>query len=133
VERSAAGLRHVRFVGWKHPSELPSLYAAALALVVPSAGYEVFGLVVLEAFAQGTPAIVHDLGALPELITDSGGGLTYRTPEELVESIEQLRLDHPLRDELGRRGRAAWLERWSEDPHVEAYMTAIADAREGTV
>ena len=79
LERSASDLPHVRFLGRKHPSALPELYAGALALVVPSVGYEVFGIVVLEAFAQGTPAIVSDLGALPELIADSGGGLTFRT------------------------------------------------------
>ncbi len=129
LERSAADLPHVRFLGRKHPSDLPELYAGALALVVPSVGYEVFGIVVLEAFAQGTPAIVSDLGALPELIADSGGGLTFRTVNELVESIVRLRGDARLRDELGARGRAAWRERWSEEPHVEAYMQAIAEAR----
>jgi len=129
LERSAADLPHVRFLGRKHPSELPELYAGALALVVPSVGYEVFGIVVLEAFAQGTPAIVSDLGALPELIADSGGGLTFRTTAELIESIDRLRVDRALRDELGRRGRAAWLERWSEGPHIDAYMRAIADVR----
>jgi len=132
LERSAADLPHVRFLGRKHPSELPELYAGALALVVPSVGYEVFGIVVLEAFAQGTPAIVSDLGALPELIADSGGGLTFRTTAELIDSIDRLRVDRALRDELGRRGRAAWLERWSEGPHIDAYMRAIADVRRST-
>jgi glycosyltransferase involved in cell wall biosynthesis len=129
LERSASDLPHVRFLGRKHPSALQELYAGALALVVPSVGYEVFGIVVLEAFAQGTPAIVSDLGALPELIADSGGGLTFRTTDELVEAIDRLRVDRPLRDELGSRGRAAWLERWSEGPHIDGYMRAIADAR----
>ena len=131
LERSSADLAHVRFVGWKPSSALTSLYAGALTLVVPSSGYEVFGLVVLEAFAQGTPAIVRDLGALPELIDDSGGGFTYRTDAELVTAIERLRQDRALRDELGRRGRAAWLRHWSEDVHIDAYLRAVDDARGG--
>jgi glycosyltransferase involved in cell wall biosynthesis len=130
LRRRAAGLRHVRFLGRVHPAELPGLYAGAVALIVPSLGFEVFGLVLLEAFAQGTPAIVHDIGALPEVIQDSGGGLTYRTEQELVDAMEQLRLDPALRADLGARGRAAWIERWSEDPHVASYLAAIAEARE---
>ena len=130
LRRRAAGLRHVRFLGRVHPAELPALYAGAVALVVPSLGYEVFGLVLLEAFAQGTPAIVHDIGALPEVIGDSGGGFTYRTEEELLEAMERLRLDEALRADLGERGRAAWLERWSEEPHVALYLAAIEEARE---
>jgi len=126
----AAGLQHVRFLGRVHPGALPDLYANAVALIVPSIGYEVFGIVILEAFAQRTPAIVHDLGALPEVIADSGGGFTYRTERELLDAMERLRLDRSIRDELGARGREAWLRLWSEDPHVAGYHAAIAEARE---
>jgi len=130
LRRRSAGLRHVRLLGRVNPRDLPALYAGALGLIVPSRGYEVFGLVLLEAFAQGTPVVVHDLGALPEVVADSGGGITYRTEEELVDALERLRLDPVLRDDLGARGRAAWLERWSEDPHIAAYLAAVDEARE---
>jgi glycosyltransferase involved in cell wall biosynthesis len=129
LRAAAAGLPHVRFTGRVHPRELPALYAGAVALIVPSAGFEVFGLVLLEAFAQSTPVIVHDLGALPEIVADSGGGLTYRTEAELLAAMERLRADHALRADLGERGRAAWLDRWSEEPHMAAYLDAIAEAR----
>ena len=104
LERQAAGLDHVRFLGHVPQAELDALYRDATALVVPSVGYEVFGLVVLEAFARRTPVIVHDLGALPELVADSGGGLVYRTPNELVAAVERLRTDTTLRDEPRREG-----------------------------
>jgi glycosyltransferase involved in cell wall biosynthesis len=39
------------------------LYASAIALVVPPVGFEVPGIVTLEAFAQRTPAIVGDPGS----------------------------------------------------------------------
>jgi glycosyltransferase involved in cell wall biosynthesis len=129
LRRSATGLDHVRFLGRASQTELDQLYRHATALVVPSVGYEVFGLVVLEAFARGTPAIVHDLGALPELIEDSGGGLTYRTIPELVGAIERLRVDPILRDELGRQGHAAWQRLWSEERHLDAYFSTIDELR----
>ncbi len=129
LRRLARGMDNVRFLGRVHPSELPRLYAGAVALLVPSVGYEVFGIVILEAFAQRTPAIVHDLGALPEVIVESGGGRTYGTGDELLAALEELRLRPDVRDELGAKGHAAWLARWSEDPHVESYFEAIEEAR----
>jgi glycosyltransferase involved in cell wall biosynthesis len=128
LRRSAAGLDHVHFLGHVAQSDLDALYRHATALVVPSVGYEVFGLVVLEAFARGTPVIVNDLGALPELVEDSGGGLTYRTNAELVDAIERLRIDGALRDELGRRGQEALRRLWSEERHLDGYFAAIDEA-----
>ncbi len=129
LERRAAGLDHVRFLGHVSQDELDALYWGATALLVPSVGYEVFGLVVLEAFARRTPVVVHDLGALPELVEDSGGGLVYRTQDELVAAIERLRTDPALRDRLGERGRDAVLGLWSEERHLDGYFAAIEEAR----
>jgi glycosyltransferase involved in cell wall biosynthesis len=129
LERQAAGLDHVQFLGRVHPSELAPLYAGAISLVVPSIGYEVFGIVILEAFAQRTPAIVHDLGALPEVVEESGGGLIYRTPDELVAALERLRTDTTLRNDLGGRGHDAVKRLWSEEAHVAQYFEAIEEAR----
>ena len=128
--RQAAGLDHVRFLGRLHPSQLGELYDGAVALVVPSIGYEVFGIVALEAFARRTPAIAHDLGALTEVIEDSGGGLLYRTTKELREAMDRLLGDEELRTELGNQGYDAWQRLWSEDVHVARYYEAIEEARQ---
>ncbi len=129
LRRQAQGLRHVRFVGSVPFYELQSLYAGATALLVPSIGYETFGIVTLEAFAQRTPAIVRDLGALPEAVEWSGGGFTYRTDAELLEAMEALRLDPALRAELGERGYRGYLDHWSEEPHLRKYFDLIAEVR----
>jgi glycosyltransferase involved in cell wall biosynthesis len=129
LRRQAAGLDHVRFLGRLHPSQLASLYEGAVALLVPSIGYEVFGIVALEAFARRTPAIAHDLGALTEVIDDSGGGLLYRTTTELREAMDRLLGDEELRTELGNQGFDAWQRLWSEDVHVAGYYAAIEEAK----
>ena len=63
LRRRAAGLDHVRFLGHVDAARLGALYAGATALVIPSIGYETFGMVGVEAMARGTPVIVNDLGA----------------------------------------------------------------------
>jgi glycosyltransferase involved in cell wall biosynthesis len=129
--RSLADSRpNVHFLGWVHPNKLAPLYAGAIAVLVPSIGYETFGAVVLEGFAQKTPAIVHSLGALPEVVEESGGGILYHSWEGLLAALRKLQDDPELRRTLGERGHQAWLTRWSEEPHLAGYFAAIDEARE---
>jgi glycosyltransferase involved in cell wall biosynthesis len=118
-------LPNVRMTGLLDPPRLASLFAGARALVVPSLFWETFGYVVAEAARVGTPAIVHDRGAPPELVRNSGGGLVYRTPGELVEAIRTIAGDSGLREELGARALAAADGIWSEERHVGAYLGLI--------
>jgi glycosyltransferase involved in cell wall biosynthesis len=132
LRRMAAGLDHVHFLGRRPFRELHSLYAGAVALLQPSVGYETFGVTAVEAFAHGTPAVVRDLGALPETIEDSLAGFTYTTNDELIEIMDRLRLDTSLRAELGERGRRAHRELWSEEPHLRQYLSLIGELLEKT-
>lgn len=130
LRRRAAGLDNVCFVGRVHPDELRGLYAHAVAVLVPSLAYETFGFITLEALGQHTPVIATELGAVGELARDSGGGYTYRTEEELLAAMARLVTEPSVRAELGERGHRAYVERWSEKPHLEAYFAAIEEARE---
>jgi len=58
----------VRFAGFVSEEELPVYYRAADLFVLPSAAFEGFGMVTLEALASGTPAIGTPVGATPELL-----------------------------------------------------------------
>ncbi len=57
----------VKYLGYVNENDLPGLYAKARLLVLPSVE-EGFGLPALEAMACGTPVIVSDAGALPEVV-----------------------------------------------------------------
>lgn len=129
LRRQAEGLDHVRFLGRVHPDELRGLYRGAVATLVPSLVYETFGFITLESLAQRTPVVATELGAVGELARESGGGLTFRDEDELLAALARL-LDEPgLRAELGERGHDAAQTRWSETPHVERYLSLIADSR----
>jgi glycosyltransferase involved in cell wall biosynthesis len=127
LEAASADLPHVRLLGGLAPDELTDYYRRAIGVIVPSMCYEVFGLTAAEAFAAGTPAIVRERGALPELVELSGGGLCYRSEDELIAAMHQLRSDRGLRDELGRAARRAQQELLSERVYLDGYEALVAE------
>ena len=127
LRRLASGMQNVVFLGRTPLQQLPALYRNALALVVPSIGYEVFGIIMLEAFTQKTPVIANALGSLPEVVEESGGGLLYRNQIELLDAMERLRTNPELRRRLGERAYQAYRERWCEEKHVETYFRLLEE------
>lgn len=67
---------NVKFHGWVSSSQLDKFYASAKAVIVPSR-WEGFGLVVIEAYRNGTPVIASDRGALPELVKEGVTGYIF--------------------------------------------------------
>jgi glycosyltransferase involved in cell wall biosynthesis len=68
----------VEFVGFKNQGELPEYLIRANCLVLPSDGTETWGLIVNEAMACGTPAIVSAAcGCCPDLIEEGKTGYSY--------------------------------------------------------
>ncbi|WDQ17481.1 glycosyltransferase family 4 protein [Rhodopirellula sp. P2] len=63
----------VTFYGWKSPTEVQSFINDSDIVVVPSR-WEGFGLVVAEAYRSGTPVLVSDRCALPELVIPNRTG-----------------------------------------------------------
>ena len=127
LQRQAAGMKNVRFLGSVAQEHLRKLYRHAIAVLVPSLCYEVFGITILEAFVQKTPVLVHALGALPEVVEQSAGGIVYSDPDDIVPGMEQLRTDPALRRRLGENGHRAWQTHWSEDAHLALYFRLLEE------
>jgi glycosyltransferase involved in cell wall biosynthesis len=121
----AAGRPRVRFLGARSPEQLRSLYAQALAVVVPSVCYETFGIILLEAFREGTPVVARRLGPFTEIVEGSGGGLLFETEDELKHALAVLASDPSLRRELGATGHRALLAHWTESVVLKKYFEVI--------
>ncbi len=128
--RLADDSANIKFLGRLSQKELQNLYHRAVSIIVPSICYETFGIIIIEAFSMKTPAIVNNLGALPEVIEDSNGGFIYNNEKELVDAIHKLAENHNLRDELGNNGYQAFLKFWNEEAHLAQYLDLIEKIQE---
>lgn len=123
----AASNPRVTFLGHVTQQGLGPLYAHCIACIVPSLVYEVFTTVVLEAFTHKTPVIAPDHGALREMISDSRGGLLYRSREELLSNVARLAGEPSLRKQLGDNGYRMVSGLWSKGTHLKRYFDLIRE------
>ncbi len=125
LERQAASLPNIQLLGPQGRGRLQSLYKSAIALVLPTRSLEVFGLVVLEAFAAGIPVVTSANGGPEELVRESGGGMIFRDQNDFVRCLLTLLGDPALRGAQGERGRAAFLTHWTEERFMERYLALV--------
>lgn len=96
----------LRRLGYVADADLPSLYAGAAALAMPSF-YEGFGLPVLEAMASGVPVLAADRAALPEV----AGGAAWLVDPEDSEALPRALMQVLQEDDWRRQAIAAGLIR----------------------
>lgn len=95
--------------------EVAQEFQSATLLVSPSL-YEGFGLPAAEAMACGTPVIVTDGGALPEVAGGAGKVVAKANPKALADGIAELLDDPAARKTMGNacRERAAECFDWEK-------------------
>ncbi len=111
----SAGIEdRVSLPGFVAPAEKALWYSAATAFVYPSI-YEGFGLPPLEAMACGTPVIVSNAAALPEVVGDAGISIDPQDVKSWTAAMTRVWGDEAYRAELAHRGLAqARNFRWIE-------------------
>ncbi len=129
AQQKAQGRIH--FAGFVNQVELPSLYAAADMLILPSGMGEAWGLVVNEAMACGLPVLVSDLcGCTPDLVRDGVNGFQFPCGD--VASLQKLMqrcIDQP--ETLSNFGKAS--ERIIQRFTVDAAADGFEQAAQATV
>lgn len=100
VKTASLGIeKRVFFLGQKSPGEMPSLYSAADLLFLAS-DREGCANVLLESMACGTPVVARAVGAAPDLIDNSDGGVVVDSEDadDLAEAVQGLIDNLPLRE-----------------------------------
>jgi len=119
----------VSFAGFLNQTEIPSAYAIADCLVLPSDCGETWGLVVNEAMACGIPAIVSDrVGCGPDLVEEGVTGFQFEfgNTQELAQKMQIIAQLEP-QDwlQLGTTAKTRVLNEYSIDIAVSRTVTAV--------
>jgi len=121
---------NVRFLGFREPGRLAEVYAAADALALASDD-EPWGVVVHEALACGTPAVVSDrVGAGADLVREGRTGWTFPAgdAQALCRTLESFADDPDLRDRLAPEAQAV-ARAWGYARCVAAFRDAVRTAQ----
>ena len=121
-EANAVGL-DIEFVG-KLPNEVVrKMIAASKAVILPSECWEGMPITVLESFGEGTPCIVSNLGALPEMVKSGELGEVFKAgdPESCAAAIKRL-LSRPDYDEMCAIARREAEAKYSEEANYTRLM-----------
>jgi glycosyltransferase involved in cell wall biosynthesis len=123
----------VSFCGRLAHDEIDRIAASAWIQVVPSIGFEPFGLVAAEAMMRGTAVVCSRVGGLPEVVQDeiTGKLVPPGDSEGLAATMIAMLLDRELCEAMGERGRSVANERFAEhlyvDRFIECYRSLLAE------
>jgi glycosyltransferase involved in cell wall biosynthesis len=115
VTSHASNNKNIIYVGCK--LDLSELMANAQALIVPSIWYEIFPMVILEAFSVGTTVIASRIGSLITLVNNEIDGLLF-TPGDSVDlknAVNRISEDNKLRERLKRGVDETYLKKYSPE------------------
>lgn len=87
--------QHLYYPGYIANHDLATLYNAAFAFLYPSLR-ESFGIPMLEAMACGTPVIIGNISAMPEVAGPGALAIDPYKPEEISDMLLKLEIDSTL-------------------------------------
>ncbi len=96
IESVSARTPSIEWLGHLAPEQVMRLMQEASVVIVPSEWYEVFGLVIIEAYAAGVPVIGSNIGAIASIIDPGRTGLLFRPGDhnDLCAQVDWM-LSHP--------------------------------------
>ncbi len=123
-----ANTQDIRHLGYIPEKDLAGLYNLSELLIYPSF-YEGFGLPPLEAMACGTPVIVSNTSAIPEVCGEAAIYVNPMDSDQIAQAIATLLNDNALRNKLSNTGKArAQLFSWDKaaEQHLMLFRKVMA-------
>ena len=116
------------FTGFVSDEEKRALLRRADILAMASPA-ELQCIAALEALACGTPVVVSDQVALPELLDGGKNGVSFHYPDvnDLARKIDELLNDEPRRRQMGRAARQWIIDNHTYERTVDQYRELYAE------
>jgi len=120
----------LKLLGHQPNNEVGSFMRQARFLVMPSEWIETFGMVIVEAFANGLPVIASRLGAMAEIIDDGVTGLHF-TPgdsNDLAAKINWAIANPICMIEMGNAARRVYEAKYNEHENYRQLIQIYDEA-----
>ena len=124
------GVKGIKRLGQLSASAVKHEMNRAAAVVVPSICYETFCMVVLEAFASGSPVIASRIEVLPNLVIDGVTGLLFEpgNSQDLANKMLWAQQHPEQMADMGRNARALYEAQYTAERNYQQLMTIYQDA-----
>jgi len=118
-------------LGWIDGNNLVNVLSASDIFLMPSI-QESFGLMAVEAMACGTPVIVFEGTALPDVIKAPNGGLAVpaKDSKALAEAIDHLLSNDSMRNQMGVQARLIAEKEYSTQQYLKSHIKIYNDVIE---
>jgi glycosyltransferase involved in cell wall biosynthesis len=120
---------YVRFLGYVPEERLEECLEDATAVVMPSLGGEVFGLVAAENMQMGRLVIASNIGALSEVLGDAGMAFRTGDAESLVGCMEAIIADPLIANTIGQKAFRRIAQLFAADLMVREHMQTYREIR----
>lgn len=120
----------IEFMGYCARDAAIRVVSDAAFQIVPSEWYEGFPMVIVEAYACGTPIIASRIGSLDEIVEDGQTGMKFRPGdvEDLIEKVETVWFNPALQIVMRQIARQKFDERFSDEKNYESLMAIYQGA-----
>lgn len=129
--RAAADARpgQIYFHGPLPHDQVLSLLRGASCLVTPSEWYEGFPMVILEAYACGTPVLASDIGSLSEVVIEGNTGLKFppAEPQALASTVMRAFQEPERLQGMRRLARQRYDENYSPEVNYRQLLVIYRD------
>jgi glycosyltransferase involved in cell wall biosynthesis len=117
----------VHYLGYVPDEDMSGLYAAAVALVIPTC-FGPTNIPILEAWAFGCPVLTSDIRGIREQVGDAAVLVDPRSVEAIAQGIYRLWIDERLRRTLANQGRQR-LSSYNPDDYRRQLIKILEEAK----
>ena len=116
-------LENIDLLGQRNREEVNKVVHNAKALIMCSQWYETFGMVIVEAYSNGVPVIVGNIGNIKELVINGTTGelFDYNSVNQLIEKIRKLSGCNTA--EMGYRGYQYYKTHFAPEINYETLLS----------
>lgn len=132
LKRLYSDVKEIKFIGNVSGSNKNDVLLDAHIVLVPSQWEEVFGIVVIEAFAYGIPVLASNVGGLPELVEENKNGriIDFTDYKSVCELICLLNNDRDLLKQWSSECFSSALK-YTNEENLNNYIKAYASVVRG--